>query len=651
MVFLRVTTRQTLATLLLALWLCLTGVGQGVAQPATEKILPMDGKITADGQAVELSWFDAKPPRVGSVTVKRRLYGQVGGQSWKTLASGLGPVLRYTDETITPGTAYEYQVLRNGKDIVDVGYWLTGHALPAQARRGNAYVIVDETVVGAISSRLDRFGQDLSGDGWQVQRAQVPRHNREDAVANVKNALLVKNWLQARYRADPFGRHVVILVGHVPMVRSGKVNPDGHNRVSHGTDLFYADIDGRWRLMVNGSLLDNHVPGNSIEMQVGRIDFATQRAGQDQNGNENEISLLRAYFDKNHHWRHGRLGDVRGAYGGNQNLLVEWAGLRNIVGPAQVVPGGHHDVGEERPWLWGVDFGDRKGAIYARKYANKAVFAINFGSGKQQIQARDNAMAALLSQPWYTVAVGWGARPAWWLHHMALGGSIGDVHMRTVNNGELGKPYRESMDYFPTGKYLMRNAIWVNLLGDPTLRGFPLAAPRAVTLQQGGQLSWTASPDPDVIGYRVFRADADSDRFEALTGAELVQGLEFTDPKPRDGTRYMVRAYGLKQVHAGSFYTLSQGVEAISGAQAPVVPTFHLTTAPDQSVALPEDFNTVQDGVIHAVIEGPTQGRVTQGETGWLYTPPSGFAGEVSLRVSRSNSGQTTEGTLTITVE
>ncbi len=52
-----------------------------LAQNSVEKILPLDGRIAADGSAVELSWFDANPPRVGSVTVRRRLYGQTGGET------------------------------------------------------------------------------------------------------------------------------------------------------------------------------------------------------------------------------------------------------------------------------------------------------------------------------------------------------------------------------------------------------------------------------------------------------------------------------------------------------------------------------------------------------------------------------------------
>lgn len=639
--------RRTILFLTGMLWVLSAGLAS--AQRSVEKILPLDAEIAANGRSIELSWFDAEPQRVGSVTVKRRLYNQLGGQSWQTIASGLGPVMRYRDETINPGTAYEYQVVRTARDIVDLGYWVVGRDLPAVPRRGTAYVIVDETIKAAIGPRLDRFERDLTGDGWKVLRHSTPRGDARAPVQNLQDAIALREWLRDRYLEDPFGRHTVVLVGHVPLVYSGRINPDGHAMVPHPTDLFYADIDGRWTATVKGEVLDNSLPGDFIEMQVGRIDFFPSS----QKDLDTEIRLIRAYFDKNHHWRMGYLGDPREAYGQNPHLRVERFALRNIVGPDKITSGGHHDVGEEKQWLWGVDFGDYNGSNYAEEYTNKAVFTINFGSAKQQIGTLRNPMTALLAQPWYPLSVGWGARPAWWLHHMALGGTIGDVHMRTVNNGEAAKPYRETMDYFPTGSYLWRNPIWVNLLGDPTLSAFPLAPPGAVTLQPGAgsiALSWSPSPDPDTLGYRVFRALPQSKTFTALAGSELLTGTSFTDTAPVDGARYMVRAYGLKNVYAGSFYTFSQGAYVMDASAGSLTGEISLRTNTDQDIRMPEVFNQVTDGKIRAFVEGPAQGRLEQDDLGWVYSPPAAFTGTTELRFSVSDSQHTEIGVLTITV-
>ena len=656
MIFSRVIAGQTLTVFLWALWLCLTGAGVVHAQSMPEKILPMDGHITPDGQKIELNWFDADPPRVGSVTVKRRLYGEIGGETWETLATGLGPVLRYTDEEIKPGTAYEYQVLRSARQIVDVGYWLAGTELPTQSRRGNAYVIVDETLSAPLGPRLDRFERDLVGDGWQVRRHLVPRHqNKKDKrLENLKAAATLRQWLQARYAEDPFGVHTVVLVGRVPWVRSGRAAPDGHEQIAHASDLFYADMDGRWSLTKKGALLDNRLPGNFIEMQVGRIDFSTVSIDRP----KKEIHLLRTYFDKNHHWRNGMLGDLREAYGKNEHLEVELAALRNIVGAQSVTTGTHHAEGTQKPWLWGVNFGDWNAAAYSAKTPIKTIFAINFGSGKQKISRPNNAMVAMMGLPWYPLAVGWGARPAWWLHHMALGGSIGDVHMRTVNNGQIDKPFRETMDYFPTGKYLWRNPVWVNLLGDPTLRAFPLTPASDVRVEQvaeGVQVSWTLSPDEDATGYRVYRAPAESMAFTPLSEVMVGQGTAFLDSAPQEGARYMVRAYGLKKVYAGSFYTYSQGAFSHETplSETEAAQTLRLVTPVNQPLRLPDVFNVADPETIHAVIAEPERGllRYDLAEEGWIYTPPEGFAGTVPLRITISDKWRSLQTALEITVQ
>ena len=470
-------------------------------------------------------------------------------------------------------------------------------------------------------------------------------------MENLQAASRIKQALQVQYKEDPFGKHVIILVGHVPIVSSGSANPDGHNPAPHATDLFYAEMDGSWQANLDGLLLHNRVPSDFIEMQIGRIDFAPVARGR-----ATELHLLRAYFDKNHHWRMQFLGDLRRAYGSSTSLRIERNALRNLVGPGAVMEGGHHDIGEQGAWLWGVDFGDYDGRNYMQKYANKAVFTINFGSGKQRFDQSNNPMTALLAQQWYTIATAWGGRPAWWLHRMALGASIGDVHYRTVNNGAAHLPYRETMEYYPTGDYLFRNPIWVNLLGDPTSHAFPLAPPtRLVAEQKNNQvkLSWQASPDVDVVGYTLYRAPAGTLDFTSLN-SELIDSSVFIDTNPQEGARYMVRAYGLKQVHAGSFYTFSQGAFSSERplSETGISTDITLRTRPGQPVVLPKAFaETTNDETIHALIQEPSRGRLFRNNALWNYTPPTDFRGTVVLPFSISDMWQTEKGTITVIVE
>ncbi|MEP1356286.1 MAG: hypothetical protein ABJX32_04200 [Tateyamaria sp.] len=618
------------------------------AQSSAEKQLPLDGNIAANGSAVELRWHEAKPPRAGAVIVNRRILGETGADSWQAVSPALAPVMQYTDTTTRAGVGYEYQVMRTQRDILDVGYWLTGVEVPTVETRGTVYVLVEDSVAEPLTAHLLRFRRDLVGDGWRVALLRVPRDLKSNPLKNLENALSLRIWLNKQYQNDPFGNHAIVLVGRVPFTMSGQAAPDGHNPRPHPSDLFYADMDGRWPADQNGLLLQNSIPGNKIEMQIGRIDFSNLSEGN----RDTEIALLRAYFDKNHHWRMGFIGDLRGAYGEDKNLIGERNALANIVGPDAVTEGGHHDVGQRQPWLWGVDFGAAHGSTYAEKYSNKTVFAINFGSHKQKIERPFNAMTALLAQPWYTIAVGWGGRPTWRLQHMALGGTIGDVHMRTVNNGEAERPYRETMDYFPTGSYFWRNPVWVNLLGDPTTRAFMLAPPTDVRVSHsddGNRITWQASPDRDTLGYRLFRAPADSQIFSPVeTDGDVLEELSFLDREGAADARYMVRAYGLKDVYAGSFYSLSQG--AFNGPDRDLQQDFEITTAKGTPAALPEVFNTPQGDIIYAIIEGPQKGALIQTETGWRYTPPKDFTGTITLRFSAADPLKTKTGQLQIIV-
>ncbi len=222
-----------------------------------------------------------------------------------------------------------------------------------------------------------------------------------------------------------------------------------------------------------------------------------------------------------------------------------------------------------------------------------------------------------------------------------------------MNNGVAALPYLETMEYFPTGNYLWRNPIWVNLLGDPTTRAFPLAPPARVTVEPTATadvLSWTASPDPDVLGYRVYRSSRPGLAFDLLSGEEALTETQFaSDPASADAL-YMVRAYGLKTVAAGSFHTLSQG--AFATAAAPLLPPeeMRLVTPRDTPLTLPASFDAPRDGIVRAFLAGPEAGELTHDDTGWTYVPPPGFAGDVALRYSLWDGQRTEVGALTIAV-
>ena len=245
-------------------------------------------------------------------------------------------------------------------------------------------------------------------------------------------------------------------------------------------------------------------------------------------------------------------------------------------------------------------------------------------------------MTVMLAQQWYGLTTGWGGRPAWQLHHMALGKSIGYSHLRTVNNGAFSKGGIETLEYTPTGKYPWVNPIWVNLLGDPTLHPFPLepvGSLRAEMLGGGVQLRWTEADAESGVQYRVYRALDRFGPYQALNPSKLLTGHQYVDPKPVPGAWYMVRAHSLKEVYAGSFYTLSQGAFAVVDNVPPRATDQSISTPLGQEVTIslagidPDSDNNLTT----TLIEDPEGGRLVQTNGDWSFVPDAGFTGRVNI--------------------
>ena len=511
--------------------------------------------------------------------------------------------------------------MRTARDIVDVGYWTTGVQLPAVEARGSAYVIVDRSVSADLTARLARFERDLIGDGWRVQRLEVPRgDDTAPPVQTLAVMVQIRNWLKERYFQDPFGKHAVILVGHVPIPLSGKAAPDGHGAVPLPSDLFYADMDGTWRATPEGLLAETAVPGDFIEMQIGRIDFAPVSGGARDPRNRPDQSLLR----QEPPLAHGVSGRSRKCLWSEQPPLCRTicaariSSAPRLWSPEGITTPESADPGSGAWISVRLMASDMRRIFPTRRFSPSTSAATS-----TRFHRPFNGMAALLAQPWYPLAVGWGGRPSWRLHHMALGGTIGDVHMRTVNNGRAADPYRETMDYFPTGNYLWRNPVWVNLLGDPTLRAFMLAPASRVVAHARGRgmgVSWLASPDPDTLVYRLYRAGR-RPGFPADRRRRRGDGPVFRTPLPPEGAVTWSGPMRSRMSMRARSTLCRRAPSAPPGPRSVPAADLTLRTAMDQPVALPEVFSAVPpDGRIHALVEGPRTGRA-RSQRGRLAVP------------------------------
>jgi hypothetical protein len=159
--------------------------------------------------------------------------------------------------------------------------------------------------------------------------------------------------------------------------------------------------------------------------------------------------------------------------------------------------------------------------------------------------------------PDYGLANAWVGRPNWFFHHMALGETIGYSTRLTQNNKGINGGL-----YTPTGMFARQ--IHIALMGDPTLRMFPVPPPsnlRASSVSGGSiALRWDASADSAVSDYYVYGASSPDGAF---TRFGRVKGTTWTHTNPRNIKHYMVRAAKLTVTGSGSFYNLSLGAIAI----------------------------------------------------------------------------------------
>src|SRR5262249_29285360 len=160
------------------------------------------------------------------------------------------------------------------------------------------------------------------------------------------------------------------------------------------------------------------------------------------------------------------------------------------------------------------------------------VFTMLFGSYFGDWDSQDNLMRAVLASPTYGLTSSWSGRPHWFVHHMGLGEPIGHSVALSQNN---------------VGTYQQLNfgacEVHIALMGDPTLRLHPVAAPTELTVvaQNGlAMLNWVPSSDP-VLGYNVYRATSAAGPFTRLN-ERRVSNTAFTDRNIEPGSyMYEVR--------------------------------------------------------------------------------------------------------------
>lgn len=492
------------------------------------------------------------------------------------------------DTNAVVGKRYEYvaaqRYLNSGGTAITRKVVVTaGAEFPAVENRGRVLLLVDSSVSTPLASELAAYSNDLTLDGWTVVRRDVARMSTapDDLTATASTArsaelTAVRGEVLNFYNADKTNSRSVILIGHVPVAYSGKIMPDGHtdHQGAWPTDMYYADVNGSWtdtsqNWAAGGRL--NNVPGDgkfdqntapsSLELEVGRIDFAGLPSQQ-----KSEVELLRQYLVRNHAYRHGLapfnqlrrevlIDDNFGYFNGEAFAAVGWNFGSTVVGRSNARAGKWFAELNSAPVLfaYGCGGGGYTGAAgvggsgdFATR-TSRAVFNGLFGSYFGDWNVGDGFLRSSLGGPAEStgLAAFWVNRPNWDFSGTSLGATIGS-----------------------TLRYSSDRSIHRAVLGDPTLRVQHRPAVtglQATPTADGLQLAWN-SLGLGEIGYHVYRSTAGGSETR-LTGQAIssaspagspITGTSFLNTGDPAGTQYTftVRPVFRETTPGGTYYDL-----------------------------------------------------------------------------------------------
>ncbi len=536
------------------------------AQPAADYAVQLGASTQVSPPRITLSWKRI----TGSTgyTVSRKGKTET---AWTSLATLTAADSTYIDASVIADSAYEYKVSKTAGAVTSTGYIYAGVRAPAIHHRGTLILMVDATFSDSCRTEIAQLMGDLRGDGWAIVRHDIPR---------TVPVTTVKSLVVADHAAHPDAR-ALLLLGHIPVPYSGDINPDAHpdHLGAWPTDAYYADVDGTWTdSTVNNTVAsrsqNDNIPGDGkwdqsflpseAELEVGRIDFSNMPAIK-----RSEFALMRAYLAKAHTYkmdllpviRKGLVDDNFGGFSGEAFAANAWRLFPVMIGRENVVAADYVTRLKDSAYQWayacgGGSYSAGSGIGVTGNFdtsAVKGIFSMMFGSYFGDFDAQNNFLRAPLCAPDPALTSSWAGRPNWFLHHMALGENIG-YGTRITQNNNIAL-------YAPTNY----GAYWVHvaLMGDPSLRADYIRQPGSLAISPvagaGAQISWTASPDPGVIGYYVYRSDAAWGRYERISG--LLTSNAFTDASGVNGKKYyMLRPVKLQQTPSGGYYNLGVGL-------------------------------------------------------------------------------------------
>jgi hypothetical protein len=541
---------------------------QSRAQSPQDASVPLQTAIGVNPASVLINW--PAPASPSDITLRRRTKGQPGN-TWVTLLNEPQTLTSgYFDSGVQPTETYEYALERKTGNLTARGHAFASFFTPAVDTRGKILVFIDSTTADQLGADLIQFKNDLRGEGWQP----VPFK-----TGNFTTVQWVKNQIVNAYNTDPNTVKAILLIGSVPVPYSGSTAWD--NRPDHigawPCDAYYGDVNGTWtdnivnlpntpraanRNVPNDGKFDQNTLPSAVEIPVGRLDFRRLSAAT---FGMPPVEILRQYLFKNHRWRLGQYPAPRRALvddhlGWSSGEAFAADGYRNaypLVGTDQVVasdwptqpnaPRYLLGYGAASPSTYTSAGGIGTSASFATDSV-QVVFASLFGDYFGDWDYETNPLLpALLASKGGTLACAWAGRPHWFTQGLAIGETTGFC-LKETQNAQFNAAFGDSAG---------ESGTHIALLGDPTLRVLVVAPPTNLVANSNCNkvnLNWTASTDPNIQGYLVYRAFGQDGPYARIT-PNPVGGNAYEDLSPvADTLYYAVRAVKLETTPGGGLF-------------------------------------------------------------------------------------------------
>lgn len=421
--------------------------------------------------------------------------------------------------------------------------------------------------------------------------------------------ILIRSAVQAVYNSSSGQLKNVVMVGKVPVCRSGIMDnygSDGHgNECSYGADAFYAEMlgvigvdwtdtgDNAKSMTPTYQLGDYNVPGDkqfdqqtiqqinkngagAVQLGFGRIDLSQTI--------QTEVEAERTYFNKLHLYkisdpsfqpglrvcdrqsyaneREADLQSMPGVVGMNNIEFIPKSSLPTVQAGQDADQAYSAQHGPYIFYFKGD--GDPQAGV-----GGKAVFWTGMQSHwgywyQTSLQSSgSNAMQERLAENSFTLDITWNIWGLRYIYHrLGMGLDAGDMMKQSINNSSWSNG-TYSYRFNNTNNGSFHGVLYMDQMGDPALRLFMFPPPSGLSVVKTGGypvLSWTASTDGGVIGYHVYRAANANALFTRLTSTP-VTGTTYTDNTATSGSYvYTVRAVRLETTGGGSFYNPSLGI-------------------------------------------------------------------------------------------